>query len=177
MRNTSSRSLYVSVFALLLVAAVSFQTTSCQSSNAQQSSGSGGSTTGAATNSGIWYGGSNLGTLTNSPASIIQPAPQITQAGSYMFVGNVSVQETSGAYPQVTCFIQVGSTDLLPSNTTVQPPTWMNLTVTGAATLSSSDVPASVSLQCSYQPSGALTINVAQASISILSVGTLQTGP
>jgi len=126
--------------------------------------------------SGIWYGGSNLGALASTPTSIIQPAPQITQAGSYMLFANVSVQETTGGYPQITCFIQVGNNNLLQSNTTVQPPTWMNLTATGAITLATSDVPATASLMCSYNGSG-LTINVAQASLSIIQVGTLQTGP
>lgn len=125
--------------------------------------------------SGVWFGGSNLGTLTTTPTSVIQPAPQLSQAGSYMFIANVSFQETTGGYPQVTCFIQAGSTNLLPSNTTIQPPTTMNLTATGAVTLSSADVPATVSLQCSYQI-GPETINVTQASLSIIQVGTLQTG-
>jgi Collagen triple helix repeat (20 copies) len=126
--------------------------------------------------SGVWFGGSNLGTLTTTPASILQPAPQLTQAGSYMLLGNVSLQETTGGYPEVTCFLQVGSTNLLPSNTTIQPPTTMNLTATGAVTLSNAQVPATVSLQCSYLI-GPETINVTQASLSIIQVGTLQTGP
>jgi Collagen triple helix repeat (20 copies) len=127
--------------------------------------------------SGVWFGGSNLGTLNSTPTSIIQPGPQITQAGSYMLFGNVSLQETTGGYPQITCFIQVGSTNLLEANTTVQPPTWINLTTTGAITLNSTQVPATVTLQCNYvQNGGTLTINVAQASLSIIQVGTLQTG-
>lgn len=173
------RFLYISAVTLLIIAAMSFAT-SCQSSSAQESQGSGNNNTsssGTTTNSAMWYGGSNLGSLSMTPTSIIQPAPQITQAGSYMFIGNVSVQETSGGYPPITCFVQVGSADLLPSTTTVQPPTSMNLTATGATTLSSSEVPATVSLQCSYQSNGALTINVTQASLSIIPVGTLQTGP
>ena len=158
----------------LLVAALVSESTGCQSGNAQEQP----QTTSTPTNSGIWFSGSNLGTLNTTPTSIIQPAPQITQAGSYMLFGNVSVQETTGGFPQVTCFIQVGSTNLLDSNTTVQPPTWMNLTATGAMTLTSAQVPATVSLQCSYQNQGATqTINVTQASLSIISVGTLQTGP
>lgn len=157
----------------LLIAAVLIEHTGCASSSAQQSQQTSGST---APTTGIWFSGSNLGTLTNTPTSIIQPAPQITQAGSYMLLGNASLQETTGGYPQVTCFIQVGSTNLLESNTTIQPPTWMNLTTTGAITLSSTQVPATVTLQCSYVGSF-LTINVTQASISIMSVGSLQTGP
>jgi hypothetical protein len=166
-------------FALLIAAAVTMNT-SCQSSSAQESQGLGNNSSSSSsntTNTAIWYGGSNLGTLTTTPTSIIQPAPQITQAGSYMFIGNVSVQETTGGYPPFTCFVQVGSTNLLPSTTTVQPPTSMNLTATGAVTLSSSEVPATVSLQCSYQSSGPITLNVTQASLSIIPVGTLQTGP
>jgi len=160
-------------FGLFIVALI-LENTGCQTSNAQQQPQSPSTTT----NSGIWFSGSNLGTLNTTPTSIIQPAPQITQPGSYMLLGNVSVQETTGGFPQVTCFIQVGSTSLLESNTTIQPPTWMNLTATGAITLTSAQVPATVSLQCSYQDQGTTqTINVTQASISIFSVGSLQTGP
>jgi hypothetical protein len=125
--------------------------------------------------SGIWYGGSNLGNLTTTPTSIIQPSPQITVAGSYMVIANVSLQEILGGYPTVTCFVEVGSTNLLPSITTVQSSTAMNLTTTGAITLTTADVPALVSLLCSYNNNGA--VSVPHASLSIIQVGTLQTGP
>jgi hypothetical protein len=175
MRATDQLSLAVFTCTLLLVLMFSLHTTSCQSGMAQGLP-QGTQHSLPATNSGIWYGGSNLGTLTATPKSVIQPAPQLTEPGSYMFVGNVSLQETTGGYPQVSCFIEVGGTNLLPSNTRVPPSTWMNLTTTGAITLTSSQVPATASLQCSHQ-GGPQTINVTQASLSIFSVGSLQTGP
>jgi hypothetical protein len=176
MRATDQLSLAVFACTLLLVLMFSLNSTSCQSGMAQGSPPQGPQQSPSASNNGIWYGGSNLGTLTATPTSVIQPAPQLTQAGSYMFVGNVSLQETTGGYPQVTCFVQVGGTNLLPTNSTVQPPTWMNLTTTGAITLTGMQVPATASLQCSYQ-GGSETIKVTQASLSIFSVRTLQTGP
>jgi len=176
MRATDQLSLAVFTCTLLLVLMFSLHTTSCQSGMAQGLPQRGPEQSPLATNSGIWYGGSNLGTLTATPTSVIQPAPQLTQAGSYMFVGNVSLQQTTGGYPQVSCFIEVGGTSLLPSNARVQPSTWMNLTTTGAITLTSAQVPATAALQCSHQ-GGTQTINVTQASLSIFSVGSLQTGP
>jgi hypothetical protein len=125
--------------------------------------------------SGIWYGGSNLGNLTTTPTSIIQPSPQLTVAGSYMFFGNVSIQETNGGFPKVTCFVQVGSTDLLPSITGLPSAQQGNLTATGAVNLTSADIPATASLLCSQNNNG--TAFVTQASLSIIQVGTLQTGP
>ena len=175
MRATDQLSLAVFTCTLLLVLMFSLHTTSCQSGMAQGLP-QGSQHSPPATNSGIWYGGSNLGTLTATPKSVIQPAPQLTEAGSYMFVGNVSLQETTGGYPQVSCFIEVGGTNLLTSHTRVQPSTWMNLTTTGAITLTNTQVPATASLQCSHQ-GGTQTINVTQASLSIFSVGSLQTGP
>jgi hypothetical protein len=176
MRATDQLSLAVFTCTLLLVLMFFLNTTSCQSGMAQRLPQRGPQQSPPVTNSGIWYGGSNLGTLTAASTSVIQPAPQLTQAGSYMFVGNVSLQETTGGYPQVSCFIEVGGRDLLQSNTRVQPSTWMNLTTTGAITLTSTQVPATASLQCSHQ-GGTQTINVTQASLSIFSVGSLQTGP
>jgi hypothetical protein len=176
MRATDQLSLAVFTCTLLVVLMFFLNTTSCQSGMAQGLPQRGPQQSPPATNSGIWYGGSNLGTLTATPTSVIQPAPQLTQAGSYMFVGNVSLQETTGGYPQVSCFIEVGGRNLLQSNTRVQPSTWMNLTTTGAITLTSTQVPATASLQCSHQ-GGAQTIYVTQASLSIFSVGSLQTGP
>jgi hypothetical protein len=157
----------------LLIAALVFESTGCQSGNAQEQP----QTTSTPTNSGIWFSGSNLGTLNTTPTPIIQPAPQITQAGSYMFFGNVSIANVTGVQPTATCFIQVGSTNLLQSVAgalgTLGP---ANLSATGAATLASSAVPATVSLICSANNDSNLTVT--QASISILSVGTLQTnGP
>ena len=126
--------------------------------------------------SGIWYGGSNLGNLTTTPTSIIQPSPQLTQTGSYMFIANVSLQEgPGGGYPKVTCFVQVGSTDLLPSITGLPSAQQGNLTATGAVTLTSADIPATASLLCSQNNNG--EASVTQASLSIIQVGTLQTGP
>lgn len=125
--------------------------------------------------SGIWYGGSNLGNLTTTPTSIIQPSPQLTVAGSYMFFGNVSIQETTGGYPKVTCVVHVGSTDLLSSITGLDASQQGNLTATGAMTLTGADIPATASLLCSYNNNG--TAVVTQASLSIIQVGTLQTGP
>jgi len=176
MRATDQLSLAVFACTLLLVLMFSLNNTSCQSGMAQGSPPQGPQQSPPASNSGIWYGGSNLGTLTATPKSVIQPAPQLTRAGSYMFVGNVSLQETTGGNPEVTCFIEVGGTNLLHSNTRVQPSTWLNMTTTGAISLTSAQVPATASLQCSYQ-GGTQNINVSQASLSIFSVGTLQTGP
>jgi uncharacterized Zn-binding protein involved in type VI secretion len=173
----NTRCLYLATLALLIVAAMSFNT-SCQSSSAQESQGSGNnnsSSSSTTTNTAIWYGGSNLGSLTTTPTSIIQPAPQITQAGSYMFIGNLSVQETSGGYPKVTCVVEVGSTDLLPSITGVEASQQGNVTATGAITLTSNQVPVTASLMCNDNGNG--TAEVTQASLSIIPVGTLQTGP
>lgn len=123
----------------------------------------------------VWYGGSNLGTLSQTPASIIQPAPRLTQAGSYLFVANVSIQETTGGYPKVTCFVRVGSTDLLPSITGVEASQQGNVTATGAITLTTGEVPAAAALVCSSTNGG--TAEVTQASVSIIQVGTLRIGP
>jgi Collagen triple helix repeat (20 copies) len=122
--------------------------------------------------SGVWYGSSNVVALTTTPSSIIQPAPQLTQAGSYMFIANLTLQETQ-SYALVTCFVQVGSTDLLPSSTTTPGVQFENMTATGAITLTSANVPATASLVCSETNGGA---NVTQASLSIIQVGTLQMG-
>jgi hypothetical protein len=176
MRATDQLSLAVFTCTLLLVLMFSLNSTSCQSGMAQGSTPQDPQQGPRATNSGVWFGGSNLGILTATPTSVIQPAPRLTQAGSYMFVGNVSLQETTGGYPEVTCFIEVGGTKLLHSNTRVQPSTWQNLTTTGAITLTSTQVPATASLECSYQ-GGTQNINVSQASLAIFSVGSLQTGP
>lgn len=129
---------------------------------------------------GVWYGGSNLGTLTQTPTSIINPAPQLTQAGSYMVLANASIIDPEFLSSDITCFVQVaGSTALLPSITGLgfgNSGTMGNLTTTGAFTLTQADIPAPVSLMCSYQY-GDDKITVTQASISIIQVGTLQTGP
>jgi hypothetical protein len=124
--------------------------------------------------SGVWFGGSNLGTLSTTPASIVQPAPQLTQAGNYMFFGNLSLQSAPGGYSTVTCFIQVESANLPSSITSPQPALADNLTTTGALTLGSIDTPATVSLLCSSTISD--QVSVTQASLSIIQVGTLQTG-
>lgn len=61
--------------------------------------------------SGIYYSGTNLGTLTTTPTSILQPAPQITDPGSYMLLGNVSIEGSQdGGYEVDTCYLQAGST-------------------------------------------------------------------
>lgn len=123
--------------------------------------------------SAVWYGSSNVVALTTTPSSIIQPAPQLTQAGSYMFLANLTLQETQ-SYATVTCFVQVGSTDLLPSITQTPGVQFENMTATGAITLTSANVPTTASLVCS-ETGG--TANVTQASVSIIQVGTLQIGP
>jgi hypothetical protein len=92
-----------------------------------------------------------------------------------MFIANVSLQAAGGGYPTVTCFVQAGTQDLLPSITSPQPSLAENLTMTGAVTLGSTDIPATASVFCSYQ-NGGQTITVTQASLSIIQVGTLQTG-
>jgi len=127
---------------------------------------------------GVWYGGSSLGSLTTTPTSIIKPAPQLSQPGNYMFIANASLQATPGGYPWASCFIQVGSTNLLSSITTLQPGTasYMNLTATGAVILTNEGTPATASLLCSDE-AGSQVINVTGASLSIIQVGTLQTGP
>jgi hypothetical protein len=94
-----------------------------------------------------------------------------------MFIANVSLQESSGGYPKVTCVVEVGSTDLLPSITGVDASQQANLTATGAVTLTTADIPATVSLLCSYQVGGGDVVSVTHASLSIIQVGTLQTGP
>lgn len=166
---------FSAAFTALLLAVALLPSTSCQSSNAQTqgtSSGNGASNT-PASNSGVWFGGSNLGNLNTSPAALL--SPQITQAGSYMFLGNVSIQETTGGYPKVTCFVQVGTAALLPSITGVESSQQGNVTVTGAVALTSTEVPTTAALMCGYNGNG--TAEVTQASLSIFSVGTLQTGP
>jgi hypothetical protein len=128
--------------------------------------------------SGVWYGSSKVVTLTTTPASTIQPAPQLTQAGSYMFIANVSFQESSGRSAQVTCFVEVGSTELLASTTQVQASEFENLTATGAIALTTADVPAAVSLECSYYRGGVSdVVSVTEASLAIIQLGTLKTGP
>jgi hypothetical protein len=64
-------------------------------------------------------------------------------------------------------------------HSTVQPPSAMNLTATGAVTLTNANIPATVSLFCSYHvpTGGSIPVSVTQASLSIIQVGTLQTGP
>jgi hypothetical protein len=128
----------------------------------------------ASTSSGVWYGGTNSTTLTRTPASIVLPAPSITTAGNYMFIGNLSVQETTGGYPEVECYVQAGKTALLTSTTGVEASQQGNVTSTGAVKLTSKQVPATVSLMCSNANNG--TAVATSASISVFSVGTLQTG-
>jgi len=130
--------------------------------------------------SGVYYSGSNLGTLTTTPVSIIQPAPQITQAGSYMFIGNASVMNSAvaGGSTTATCFVQVGTNNLLPS-TAAPSGTFFpaNLTATGAVTLGTAEVPVTASLMCGSSSEGSGEITVTQASLSIIQVGTLKIGP
>jgi hypothetical protein len=90
-----------------------------------------------------------------------------------MFIGNVSLSG-GGPFPIVTCFVQAGSTGLLPSVTQGPGSQYFSLTTTGAITLTSADVPATVSLLCGENADNA---NVTAASLSIIQVGTLQTGP
>jgi len=52
----------------------------------------------------------------------------------------------------------------------------MNLTATGAVILTNEGTPATASLLCSDE-AGSQVINVTGASLSIIQVGTLQTGP
>lgn len=124
--------------------------------------------------SGIWNSSSNVVTVTEAPSSVFQT--QVTQAGSYIFSGNVSLQYTN--YGNVACFMEVGSTDFLQSATSGGGGyNYGNLTVTGAATLTEADVPATLSVLCNYfANNSAGDITVTQASLSIIQVGTLQTG-
>ena len=92
-----------------------------------------------------------------------------------MFIANVSLQAAGGGYPIVTCFIQAGTTNLLPSTTSPQPAQTENLTATGAITLGSTDTPATIALLCSSDIGD--QVSVTQASLSIIQIGTLQTGP
>lgn len=92
-----------------------------------------------------------------------------------MFIGNLSAQETSGGYPEVECYVQVGSTTLLPSITGVDAGQQGNVTATGALKLSSTKVPATASLMCSNANNNGTAV-VTSASISIFSFGALQIG-
>jgi len=95
-----------------------------------------------------------------------------------MFIANVSFQESSGRSAQVTCFVEVGSTELLASTTQVQASEFENLTATGAIALTTADVPAAVSLECSYYRGGVSdVVSVTEASLAIIQLGTLKTGP
>ena len=158
----------VAVFAVLLVIAALIVNTSCQSGNAQTPQQT------SSTSTAFYFSGSNLGDLSTTPMSLIQPAPQVTQAGSYMFIGNVSIANITGTQSIATCLVELGSNGLLSSTAgadgTLQP---ANLTVTGAATLTSA--PTAVSLICSANNDS--NLSVTQASLSIFPVGTLQTGP
>ncbi len=126
---------------------------------------------------GIYFSGTNLGTLTTTPTSILQPAPQISQQGSYMITANISIDgDSTGAYVVDTCYVQVGSTTFVPSVTSPQPggSQYENLTATGAITLTKSQVPSDVSLICSTNYGSSQVIP--SASISIMQVGSLQIG-
>lgn len=92
-----------------------------------------------------------------------------------MFIGNLSVQETSGGYPEVECYVQVRSTTLLPSITGVDAGQQGNVTATGALKLSSTNVPATASSMRSNASKNGTAV-VTSVSISIFSVGTLQMG-
>ena len=74
--------------------------------------------------------------------------------------------------------MEVGSNDFLQSTTSGGGgPNYRNLTVTGAATLTVADVPVTVSILCNYfANNSAGDITVTQAALSIIQVGTLQTG-
>ena len=124
--------------------------------------------------SGIWNSSSNVVTVTEAPSSVFQT--QVTQAGSYIFSGNISLQYTN--YGNVACFMEVGSNDFLQSTTSGGGgPNYGNLTVTGAATLTEADVPANVSIFCNYfANNSAGDVTVTEAALSIIQVGTLQTG-
>lgn len=170
MRPVFRRSLLTLGFTTVLVLLGMWQGSNHQSVKAED-----GSVPAATGSVGIWYGGSNLGTLTVTPASIIQPAPKITQAGNYMFVGNLSVQETNGGYPEVSCFVQVGNTALLASVTGVDASQQGNVTATGAIKLTSTQVPATAALMCGNINNNG-TATVTSGSLAIFSVGTLQIG-
>jgi hypothetical protein len=74
--------------------------------------------------------------------------------------------------------MEVGSNDFLQSTTSGGGgPNYRNLTVTGAATLTVADVPVTVSILCNYfANNSAGDITVTQAALSIILIGTLQTG-
>lgn len=167
MRRFANRAGVALCFTIVLVLLVMWQ--SRQSAIAQDAPAP------AATSSGFWYGGTNSTTLINTATSIVLPAPSITTAGNYMFIGNLSVQETAGGYPKVECYVQVGKTALLTSTTGVEASQQGNVTSTGAVKLTSKQVPATVSLMCSNANNNGTAV-ASSASISIFSVGTLQTG-
>lgn len=146
--------------------------TSCQSGTAQTQQPD--QAPSAPTNIGVWFSANNIGILSTLPASLLQPAPQLSQGGSYMLSGNVSLQATGGGYPTVTCLIQIGTTNFPASITSPQPNLAETVTATGAVTLAATQVPATVSLVCSSNIGG--QVSVTQAALSIIQVGTLQTG-
>lgn len=75
MRQTAKRFLIASCFAALLVLLTMWQ-------NHQSVQARGGVEAPAASGLGICYGGTNFGILTSAAASIVQPAPSITRAGT-----------------------------------------------------------------------------------------------
>lgn len=169
MRQTAKRSLIASCFAALLVLLTMWQ-------NHRSVQAQGGVEAPATASSlGIWYGGTNFGTLTSAAASIVQPAPSITRARTTCSSATFQFKRLVVDIPKWSVTFKSENTTLLPSITGVDAGQQGNVTATGAFKLSSTNVPATASLMRSNANNNGTAV-VTSVSISIFSVGTLHMG-